>query len=148
MMPDEAVAGAVATDKENEKLSHSRDGETTRDDQADAGVPMLQGKPDERQGPEDALGRGPKRGDYTGRLQGSELAHEVVPNEDGGETVTRFVNSETGAAAKRGDKDAVEVAVDLKPVGTLEAQAPRAEDIGDEKGKKGGVETDPAYPTA
>lgn len=142
----DAVEGAIATEKENQKLKHSRDGVTTRDDAVDAGVPMLQGKPDERTGPEDALGRGPKRGDYTNRLQGSELAHEVVPNENAGETVTRFVDRESGAAAKRGDKNSVEVAVDLEPVGRLEPQAPRAQDIGDEEGKKGGVETDPLYP--
>lgn len=147
MNPDSA-ADAVATDKQNAKLEHSRDGVTTRDDQADAGAPMLQGKPDERTGPEDALGRGPKRGDYRGRLQGSELAHEVVPSENGGETVTRFVDRESGASAKSGDKNAVEVAVDLAPAGTLEHQPPRADDIGDEAGKKGGVETDPGYPRA
>ena len=148
MMPDEAVAGAVASDKENAKLEHSQGGVTTRDDQADAGVPMLQGKPEERTGPEDALGRGPKRGDYSGRLQGSELAHEVVPNPNAGDAVKRWVNSETGAAAKEGEKNAVEVVVDFEPVGTLEAQAPRVEDRGDEAGKKGGVETDPSYPRA
>lgn len=34
----------------------------------DLGVPMLPGSPDEPVGPEDALGEGPKRGDYSGRL--------------------------------------------------------------------------------
>lgn len=144
MMPDEAVAGAVATDKENDKLEHSQGGVTTRDDAADAGVPMLQGKPEERTGPEDALGRGPKRGDYSGRLQGSELAHEVVPNPDAGKPVYR--NSKTGKPAKEGDENAVQV--DVEPLGRLEAQAPRVDDRGDEAGKKGGVETDPNYPRA
>ena len=41
---------------------------TTRDDRTDQGVPMLQGSPDEPVGPEDALGPGPKRGDYRDRL--------------------------------------------------------------------------------
>ena len=34
----------------------------------DLGVPMLPSKGDEPTGPEDALGIGPKRGDYTGRV--------------------------------------------------------------------------------
>lgn len=142
MAPDQA-ADAVATDKQNAKLEHSKGGVTTRDDQHDAGVPMLPGKPEERTGPEDALGRGEKRGDYRNRMQGSELAHETVPAKDGGEQVTKWVNRETGAAAKEGDKDAVEVVVDLKPTSTLEHQPPRTEDIGDAAGKKGGVDTDP-----
>ena len=44
---------------------------TTRDDDADLGVPMLPGQPDEPVGPEDALGDGPKRGDYSDRIGGS-----------------------------------------------------------------------------
>lgn len=44
------------------------DAPTTRDGGLDLGVPMLPGSPDEPQGPEDALGDGPKRGDYTGRV--------------------------------------------------------------------------------
>jgi hypothetical protein len=34
----------------------------------DLGVPMLPGSPDERVGPEDALGVGPTRGDYRDRI--------------------------------------------------------------------------------
>ncbi len=68
----------------------------------DLGVPMLPGSPDEPQGPEDALGPGPKRGDYTDRLGGpGYLPHQGV-----------------------------------------EPQKPRAEDIGDEPGVKGGVDTE------
>lgn len=78
----------------------------------DVGVPMLPGDPSERQGPEDALGDGPKRGDYRDRITGNP--HTVVPVED----------------AKDGEAR-VEV----------QAQAPKAEDIGDESGVKGGVET-------
>jgi hypothetical protein len=64
----------------------------------DLGVPMLAGDSSEPTGPEDALGEGPKRGDYTDRV--NPRAHEgTVP------------------------------------------QAPRAEDIGDEPGVKGGVDT-------
>ena len=34
----------------------------------DLGVPMLAGSPSEPVGPEDALGEGPKRGDYSDRI--------------------------------------------------------------------------------
>lgn len=103
---DDPSAGdpAVADEKQNAKLEHSEGGVTTRDDRTDLGVPMLPGSPDEPQGPEDALGTGPKRGDYTDRLGGSTYQpHEgAVP------------------------------------------QKPRTEDIGDEAGKKGGVDTAPS----
>lgn len=97
------------------RLEHSQGGATTRDDATDLGVPMLPGSPDEPQGPEDALGPGPKRGDYTGRI-GPEgyHPHEIVPNPDAGEG---------------------------EPTVRAEAQRPRAEQRGDESGKKGGVET-------
>lgn len=68
---------------------------------ADLGVTMLAGDPSEPVGPEDALGEGPKRGDYTERI---------------------------GPA-------------DYHPHEGSEAQRPRAEDIGEVAGKKGGVET-------
>lgn len=45
----------------------AQDTPTTKD-AGDLGVPMLAGSPDEPQGPEDALGDGPKRGDYTDRV--------------------------------------------------------------------------------
>lgn len=94
------------TEKKTEKLS-------TRDDQLDAGVPMLPGDPTEPVGPEDALGVGPKRGNYTGRVgpAGYEPHQSVLV-----------------ADAKPGE-----------PRARLEAQRPRAEDIGDEKGEKGGM---------
>lgn len=115
---DAALADAgIATDTENEKLEHSVDGITTRNDATDAGVPMLPGSPDEPQGPEDALGIGPKRGDYTDRIGPAGY----------NPTQTRPV-----ANAKPGE-----------PTVRLEAQRPRAEDIGDAKGLKGGVDTDP-----
>lgn len=44
------------------------EGVTTRDDKNDLGVPMLAGSSSEPTGPEDALGDGPKRGDYTDRV--------------------------------------------------------------------------------
>jgi hypothetical protein len=60
----------MAEKKSDDKLKHSQGGVTTRDDASDLGVPMLQGDPSEPVGPEDALGDGPKRGDYTDRLGG------------------------------------------------------------------------------
>ncbi len=114
-MPDSEKASA--NEGQNSKLKHSEGGVTTRDDATDVGVPMLQGDASERQGPEDALGVGPKRGDYRERLARRDTApHETRPARD----------------AKPGE-----------PTAVSEAQAPRAEDIGDAKGQKGGVDTDP-----
>ncbi len=105
----------VASAAENQRLEHSQGGVTTRDDATDLGVPMLPGDPKERQGPEDALGEGPKRGDYRDRI-GPSSYHptETVAIEDpepGGPTVK------------------------------VVAQRPRAEDIGDAPRLKGGVDT-------
>lgn len=102
----------TASKKQNDKLEHSDSGVTTRDDALDAGVPMLPGDPSEPVGPEDALGVGPKRGDYRNRIVGEP--HQAVPVPD---------------------------AKDGEPQVRLEAQRPRTEDIGDEKGVKGGVDT-------
>lgn len=129
----------VATDEQNAKLSHSEGGTTTRDDALDVGVPMLPGSPKEPVGPEDALGVGEKRGDYRDRIVGEP--HETVLAEDGGEPVTKWVDEETGAEAKEGAKGAVEVVVDRKPLYRVERQRPRADDIGDAEGIKGGVDT-------
>jgi hypothetical protein len=94
-----AQEDAVADASQNAKLKHTDDlrdqadvrapgaptpveiadghSATTRDDALDLGVPMLPGSPDEPVGPEDALGPGPKRGDYSDRLGGSGyLPHE------------------------------------------------------------------------
>ena len=96
------------------------DEKPTRADALDAGVPMLPGDPSEPQGPEDALGIGPKRGDYTGRIgPESYQPHQAVPIPA---------------------KDQVKGG----PTARLEAQRPRAEDIGDEKGVKGGTHPTPA----
>jgi hypothetical protein len=97
------------------KAEHTHGGTTTRDDATDVGVPMLPGSPNEPQGPEDALGEGPKRGDYRERIGPSDYnPTETVPVADAepGEPTTKLVN-----------------------------QRPRAEQIGDAKGKKGGVDT-------
>jgi hypothetical protein len=107
-------SASTASDKANAQLDHSQGGTTTRDDATDMGVPMLPGDPSEPQGPEDALGVGPKRGDYTSRLGGSDYQpHQVVRVPD----------------AKPGE-----------PIARVEAQRPHAEDIGDDKGVKGGTQ--------
>lgn len=99
----------------NDKLKHSQGGVTTRDDATDMGVPMLPGDPSEPVGPEDALGAGPKRGDYSNRLGGSEYnPHQVVANPD---------------------------AKDGEPTVKVEDQRPHASKQGEEKGVKGGVAT-------
>lgn len=105
----------IATPEQNKRLEHVDGGTTTRDDALDAGVPMLPGDGSEPQGPEDALGIGPKRGDYRERIGPSGYQpHQSVPVPD----------------AKPGEATA-----------RLEAQRPRADDIGDEPGVKGGTQT-------
>lgn len=57
------------SEQSEQPTTPAEDGPTTRDEgTGDLGVPMLPGSPDEPQGPEDALGDGPKRGDYTDRV--------------------------------------------------------------------------------
>jgi hypothetical protein len=75
-MPD---SKAQATPAQNNRLKHSEGGVTTRDDALDSGAPMLAGSPDEPVGPEDALGSGQKRGDYS-RLIGPFQHSASVPN--------------------------------------------------------------------
>jgi hypothetical protein len=114
--PDESIA----SESDNAKLKHVAGDRTTRDDPLDAGVPMLPGDPSEPQGPEDALGIGPKRGDYTSRIgPDGYQPHQSVP-------IPADEQEEGGPKAR------------------LEAQRPRAEDIGDEKGVKGGTQTAPS----
>ena len=108
---DESVASSGA----NAKLEHSRGGVTTRDDATDLGVPMLAGSPDEPVGPEDALGEGATRGDYRGRIGPADYhPHEVVPRPD---------------------------AAPGEPTVMVQAQRPRADEIGEVPGKKGGVDS-------
>jgi hypothetical protein len=103
---------AVAPQPENTELTHSMGGMTTRADATDLGVPMLPGDPAEPGGPEDALGVGPTRGDYRGRIGPADY-HPHETRLSGGKIL-------------------------------VEAQRPRAEEIGDVATKKGGVETGPA----
>ena len=106
---------AIASTNENNKLEHTASGASTRDDASDMGVPMLPGTGKERVGPEDALGAGPKRGDYSNRIGSANYhPHEVVKIED----------------AAPGEPN-----VQVVP------QRPRTEDIGDAENIKGGVDT-------
>lgn len=83
-------------------------------DAHDHGVPMLPASEarSEPTGPEDALGFGPKRGDYTNRLGGSAYnPHTVVSveqeDEDGNPT-TNFVDvPQKPLASNRGDETGV-----------------------------------------
>jgi hypothetical protein len=90
-------------------LEHTMGGRTTRDDPGDLGVPMQAGRPDEPVGPEDALGQGPKRGDYTGRIgPESYHPHEALPipadeREDGGPTA--MLHEQRPRAAEQGDAE-------------------------------------------
>lgn len=104
---EESGTGGVAA--QDSKLQHPEGGVTTRDDATDLGVTMLQGDPSEPTGPEDALGVGPKRGDYGDRIgPASYHPHESIRNDQG---KTELV-----------------------------AQKPRAEEVGEVAGKKGGVQ--------
>ena len=86
-----------------------------RGDATDLGVPMLPGDGSEPQGPEDALGSGPKRGDYSGRIGDAHYQpHEILPVAD----------------PKPGE-----------PKMEAVPQRPRVGDIGDVAGVKGGVTT-------
>jgi len=101
--------------QQDEGLTHSVGGVTTRDDVLDLGVPMLQGDRTEPTGPEDALGPGPKRGDYSGRLGDS------------------YYNPHTTEAIP------VEEREEGGPWVRVKAQAERAAEQGEVPGKKGGV---------
>lgn len=101
---------------DNQSVEHTFGGATTRD-ALDLGVPMLAGDPSEPVGPEDALGPGPKRGDYSKRLGSDNYAphtSEPIPDNE----------REEGGPHTR-----------------LVAQRSLVENVGDEKGKKGGVQT-------
>jgi hypothetical protein len=80
----------------------------------DLGVPMLPGDASERPGPEDPLGPGPTRGDYRDRIEGNPHESVAIPEDE---------------------------QVPGGPISRLEPQKPRAEEIGDVPGIKGGVET-------
>lgn len=98
--------------KKEDNLKHSEGGVTTRDDALDSGAPMLPGDASEPVGPEDALGGGKKRGDYTAWLDREYHAAVANPDHD------------------PSDPDS--------PRTVLVHQNPLAEQRGDEKGVKGG----------
>jgi hypothetical protein len=100
----------MASKKDN--LQHSEGGVSTRDDALDSGAPMLAGDPSEPVGPEDALGAGPKRGDYSAWLDREYHASVRNPDHDPSDPES--------------------------PAVVLVHQNPLAEDRGDEKGVKGG----------
>lgn len=91
-----------------------QDGTTTRDDALDSGVPMLAGDPSEPSGPEDALGGGKKRDDYS-EVIGDRQYYSSVPNPD-------YDPSDPNS-----------------PRSVLVHQNPLVEQRGDEKGVKGGT---------
>lgn len=97
-----------------EDSTHSEGGVTTRDDALDSGVPMLDGDASEPVGPEDALGSGKKRGDYS-KVIGNKEHYASVPNPD---------------------HDASDP---NSPAYVLVHQNPLVEQRGDEKGFKGGT---------
>jgi hypothetical protein len=88
---------------------------TTRDDALDSGVPMLKGDPSEPSGPEDALGSGKKRGDYS-EVIGDRQFYASVPNPDHDPSDPN------------------------SPASVLVHQNPLVEQRGDDKGVKGGTE--------
>ena len=105
--------GAQASKHENDKLKHTEGGVTTRDDALDSGAPMLAGDASEPSGPEDALGSGKKRGDYSKLIGDRQYTASVVnPNYDPSDPSS--------------------------PRSVLVHQNPLVEDRGDEKGVKGG----------
>jgi hypothetical protein len=103
----------MAEQKKDDNLQHSVGGVTTRDDALDSGVPMLAGDPSEPVGPEDALGSGKKRGDYS-QVIGDRQFYQSVPN--------------PGYDPSKPDS----------PRSVLVHQNPLVEQRGDEKGVKGG----------
>ncbi len=126
---------AIAPPHENKGLEHTRGGATTRDDALDQGVPMLQGDPREPVGPEDAVGVGPTRGDYSTRVEGSPHVAELIPEDElRTETVTDAEGNQTTQIADQ-------------PRTRLVPQRSRIEQ-GEVAGVKGGVGTDPAHPVA
>lgn len=106
----EKAAGAQASEQDNSKLEHSAGGAHTRQDALDSGAPMLPGDPSEPQGPEDALGSGQKRGDYS-KLIGNIQQSASVPNPDYDPTDPNSPASvlvdQTVLVAQRGDEKGV-----------------------------------------
>jgi hypothetical protein len=96
---------------------------TTRDG-TDVGVNAVGTDGDEPQGPEDALGPGPKRGDYRDRQPEGAVHTRGVPIPD----------DELG-------RDEHGNLVEGQPITRMEVQNDHVHNIGDVPGKKGGVHT-------
>ena len=103
----------MAEQPKDSKLKHTAGGGTTRDDRCDSGAPMIQGGADEPVGPEDALGAGPKRGDYRGLIGPLQHSASVPVDRKPGDTTS--------------------------PAVALVHQNPLVEQRGDDKGVKGGT---------
>lgn len=101
----------MAAEKQN-KLEHSQGGRTTRDDPADLGVPMLAGDASEPVGPEDALGPGKKRGDYSKRLGDTNYQPHEVTRNDKGEVV---VVDQAPRASEQGEEKGKKGGVSTSP---------------------------------
>ena len=89
------------------KAADVAEGVTTRDDKNDLGVPMLAGSSSEPVGPEDALGEGPKRGDYSDRI-GPSNYHPHTASVVDGKTVLEAQRprvAEVGEAPGKGGVD-------------------------------------------
>ena len=78
-------------------------------DNNDLGVPMLKGADDEKTGPEDALGVGPKRGDYTDRV-GPSSYHPHEATLDDGKTVLEAQRPRTADIGEVPGKGGVDTA--------------------------------------
>lgn len=100
---------ATASASQNDKLEHTEGGITTRDDATDLGVPMLPGDGSEPVGPEDALGPGPKRGDYSQRLGDAYYRPHQVTRNDDGEVV---VVDQAPLASEQGEEKGLKGGVD------------------------------------
>lgn len=134
--PDAEAAGFAGADA-NAELEHTAGDATTRDGM-DAGVPMMAGQADEPVGPEDAMGPGPKRGDYRDRLvTGPPLVTVVIPDDE------RRKMAEELVAAADGDTLTVAAALGDVPRTKLVPAVDAAANIGDAPGK-GGVSTEEA----
>lgn len=122
----------------NEELEHTRGGATTRDSM-DAGVPMTPGSANEPIGPEDALGPGPKRGDYRDRLNGGpSMVTRVIPEDERRKRAEAVVK-----AAPKDSGMTLELALGDVPRTELVPAGDEAGNIGDAPGK-GGVSTEEA----
>lgn len=129
-MTENTETDAVATPEENTELEHTAGGATTRDGM-DAGVPMLPGDPREPIGPEDAMGPGPKRGDYSDRLNsGPHLRTEVIPEDERRKVAEAMVKD-------AGTKSGLTVAAALGDVPRTRLVPQDQPEQGDEPGKGG-----------